>query len=172
MTRAVPRTYASARWTLGAGVFWAIFSAWLAVRGEVPSGPVPWPREWHYAAQAVFVVPWMVVLFSIHVGLSRLIAGRLGGSVEQRLPLERMDRAYGGPLLLCFLVPEAIAYALGGLEALGLVTRFAAPVLVLAVVLATARVISRDTSLSTPRALLASLGGTLGQALVGSLALR
>lgn len=155
-----------------AGVVWAAFSLALGLRGETPSGPVPWPREHHYLAQAVFVLPLLALMFLVYVRAASTLARALGASSPSAISRAALARAYGRPLLFCYLVPECVAYALAGIGAVTAVARFAAPLLFVAVVVLTTRVVARSGGLGTGRAALASIGATLAQAVVGGLGLR
>ena len=155
-----------------AGVVWAAFSLALGLRGEVPSGPVPWPREHHYLAQAVFVLPWVSLMFVVYVRVASTLARALGAASPDAISRAALARAYGLPLLICYLAPEGVAYAVAGIGAVTAVARIAAPLLFFAVVIATTRAIASSARLGTGRAALASIGATIAQAIVGGLALR
>lgn len=96
------------RWALlGCGAVWALFCLGLDAAGHAPTR-APLPR-W-YRVQAVLLVPTLLLWGLAYAA----IAGRLARA-DLRGPL---GVALGVPLLLGFVVPDVVVYAVGGFDAL------------------------------------------------------
>lgn len=172
MDKEIQGCYRASRIVVGAGLAWAGLCLALFAGGHAPSRvllPVP-PGLW-YAVQAGTVVPALVVGWLVASGVAdRLLPARLGlARTASALALP-----FGGGLLAGLIVPESLAYAVGGFEALRRVAPFAGLALV---VLATgggaARLRARAPGPpSWPRALGATFVGLLVQAVLLSPVLR
>jgi hypothetical protein len=115
---------------LGRGAVHAGLSAWLARAGERPSRPPPLLTD-PYLAQAFYVLP---------LGLAAWLAGSWVAARITRVPLSetagRVGLALAVPHVLVWLVPDLLTYASSDFAALGTVARIAAPLTILATVLA------------------------------------
>jgi hypothetical protein len=168
---------ASLRHALGAlltcGLAWAALSAMLYADGHVPRvTSVPIRRTDYYLWQALFVVPlliclWLVLGLTSH-GVSRL----LGGPNRLRSALSVLAFTYAVPVLVLFVLPDALIYALFGFETLGRAMRFYASLAPLATLALTALGIHIVYDLGLWRASAAALVGLVMQALPGALLLR
>jgi len=91
------------------GALWGAFSFWLFLEGHAPSGPTPFAQK-HYLIQAVLLPPLMVM------------AVLAGAAVAKRLvPItDRSAIAYAfvGCTGIFWLLPDAVAFATIGFEAL------------------------------------------------------
>jgi hypothetical protein len=158
---------------LTCGLAWAALSAMLYADGHVPRvTSVPIRRTDYYLWQALFVVPlliclWLVLGLTSH-GVSRL----LGGPNRLRSALSVLAFTYAVPVLVLFVLPDALIYALFGFETLGRAMRFYAPLAPLATLALTALGIHIVYDLGLWRASAAALVGLVMQALPGALLLR
>lgn len=150
------------------GAVWALFCAWLWSAGHAPSRTfVPIPRELYYAAQALFVIPLLLMQWK----LATWLAARLGGSVPKVLA-SGMAEALAVPLLVLFLLPDLVSYGLFGFGSLGKLVRVTAPLsFVVSLALGTIAV-ARASGRSYPRSAGAALAALLAQALLGAPILR
>ncbi|MFW6049768.1 MAG: hypothetical protein ACODAU_01265 [Myxococcota bacterium] len=158
---------------LAAGAAWAALCLVLAADDHAPSvSLVPIPRARYYLAQASFVVPVLLVQWGVCVGVARTVARRLGGAGAVRPLANGLGLALGLPLLSLFVVPDLIAYAVAGFEALGPLVRVTAPLAFVATSVLATGAVRLAHGLGVGRALVAALAGVLAQAVLGGMLLR
>ena len=156
-----------------AGLVWALFCVALAGGGHAPSRVfVPIPRHVYFAAQAAFVVPLLALQWKLCSWVVERTSRALGGRAEGTELADDLAQALAWPLLVCFLLPDVIAYELRGFAALGMLVRFTAPLTLLATLAAATHAVRRQHALSLPRAFLAGAAGVFAQLLAGSPLLR
>ena len=162
-----------AAWVLALGVLHALFCLLLDAGGHAPSRVLlPIPRERYYLAQAAFVLPLYLGLWLL-AGLSaHSLARALGGRGKLRGTLAAMGPAYAAPLIVAFVLPDLLLFALLGFEALGRAMRVYAPLAALLALAACALAVEAGARVEKGRAALAAFGGLLLQALVGGAFLR
>jgi hypothetical protein len=162
----------SARWRAalglgGVGLAWSGLCLALWHAGHMPAvdtGPLP-QADW-YAWQAALLPLLLPGLFAAHAGLTARLAGE--GS-DLWLPLAWV---YGGAVALLLVLPESLAFAVGGIEGLRAVAPVSGALLVLGAWAGTARVLRRARPLSFAAAVSRALPGLLLQAALGSIVLR
>lgn len=158
---------------LAAGALWSVFSLVLASQGHAPSRVlVPIAREHYYAAQALFVLPLLALQWAVCSLVSFRSARALGGAGSFDETLRLLGFALGLPLLLLFLLPDVVCYALSGFASLGKLVRVTAPLTFVVSTWAAARGLRRVHGLSRLRALAAASVGVLAQAALGAPLLR
>ena len=156
-----------------AGASWALLCLLLALGGHAPSVTLlPIAREHYYSFQALVVIPVLAGLWVVASSLARQSARALGGSGTFRATAAGMSRALSIPLLFLFIVPDIIAYSIGGFAALGHVVRFSAPLAFFVTLLLGTRALRTAEALSTPRAFAAASAGIVAQALLAGVILR
>jgi hypothetical protein len=120
----------------------------------------------YYAAQALFVGPLLVLLATIFAAVAhRLTRGEGRGTWRELWP--PLAATYAGVLLLCFLLPDWIAYLLAGRHGMARAMRFYAPLTPLGIILGAAWHLHRRRGVSRGRAALAALAALVAQAAVG-----
>ncbi len=104
---------------------------WLYVDGHAPSF-VGWPvdPQRYYLFEALTLPLLMPALWWV----ACRVAGRIARVPPDTLAAP-LARALALPTLLLLVLPDALAYAIGGMEALTLAARFFGPVLLLALLL-------------------------------------
>lgn len=172
MRRRFDRCDRGTRAVLGAGLLWAGFSFHLGLAGHTP--PVvflPIAPERYYLAQAIFVVPGLFVLWKV---LSYVAVVASGGKIRatRRVLSERLGIAYGLGLAAALVIPEWLAFALGGVDGLKIASRVAAPIAALTVFVASTAVIRSERSVSVRRAGLAAFVALVAQGILGASFLR
>lgn len=156
-----------------AGGAWALLCAALAIAGHSPTiALVPIPREHYYAAQAVFVVPLLLVAWLLCTVIARGVATLLGGSAGFVPAANAIAPALALPLLVVFLVPDAIAWMLLGFDGLGAVVRVTGPLSFVAMLVCVTMAIGAASSVSTGRAFVAAFAGVLVQGALAGVFLR
>jgi hypothetical protein len=156
---------------LWAGAVYAGFSLALAVAGHRPSFTlVPLPH--YYGCQAVFVIPWLWLLWRVCARVAHGLARRLGGRDDPKATLALAGPAYAVPLVWLFLVPDLVVYGLWGHAAMGTALRYYAAFAPLASIALLALGLARAHGLTAGRALGAALGAYVCQALIGTVLLR
>lgn len=160
-------------YVLLAGGGWALLCAALATAGHSPSiALVPIPREHYYAAQAVFVVPLLLASWLLCAALARGVARILGANGGFVPAANAIAPALALPLLVVFLVPDAIAWMLLGFEALGAVVRVTGPLSFAAMLVCVTVAVRAASSLSTGRAFVAAFCGVFAQGALAGVFLR
>jgi hypothetical protein len=154
----------------GAGATWAALCLLLARGGHAPSVTLmPIAPERYYLWQAAFVVPVLAAQWLASAGLAHRAAKGKGSFTSMASAL---GPALAGPLIVAFLVPDLVAYAWGGFDALKILVRFSAPIsLALTGWLATVAV-RAASGRSTRRSLAVALLAILAPAAVASVFLR
>ena len=156
--------------TLICAVFWSLLSWQLCASGHRPSGPALF--EPHYCWQAAYlplILPLQWLLYSV---LAQSFARRLGGAGEKKATSTALGIAFGLPLLLGFILPDGIAYFLGGFHAMAKVLPFTGPLTLLWILALSTRCLSVLHKISTPRALCASFFAFVIQAIPMGLFIR
>lgn len=158
---------------LSAGLSWAGFSAHLA-RAEIapPIVFLPIDPGAYYAAQSVFVVPVLFALWIVFARVALWIGGDRASDGQKARIQDRLGALYGGSLALFFVLPEWLAFGLGGLPALRLAARVSPPVVLGVLMVVGPRILVKDAGVSPFRGALAIGVGILAQALLGALFLR
>jgi hypothetical protein len=165
------RTGAAA--VLLAGLAWAAFCLQLAGDAHAPSRVlVPIARQDYYRAQALFVVPVLFVSWALCAVVSAWVARGARGAGAGAPSAGPIGVALAAPLLVLFLGPDAVAYALHGFGALGKVVRVTAPLALVATIALIARVLRATHQVSRRRAWAAAAAGVIAQALLGAPLLR
>ena len=145
----------------------------LGLAGHAPSvALVPIPRDRYYVAQAAFVIPLLFAQWWICAAVARALAARMGGHGTLERTAAGLAPALGLPLLVVFIVPDAIAYLAFGFAALGRVVRVTAPLALLASIAWTTWAVRKTERLRGGRAFVAAAAGVLAQALAGGVFLR
>lgn len=158
---------------LAVGVLWSVFSLVLANDGNAPSRVlVPIARQHYYVAQALFVLPLLALQWAVCSLVSFRVARALGGGGSFGATLERLGFALALPLLLLFLLPDVVCYALSGFSSLGKLVRVTGPLTFVVTLWAATRALRRVHGLSRSRALAAACAGVLAQAALGAPFLR
>lgn len=139
------------------GLAWAGFSAALDAAGHEPSFTGnPLPARGYYGVQAWFVLPVLVVAWLVLGGVAHLLSRLLAdeGTPPGDLPslLAPLGFAWAVPILVLFLVPDILVYALGGFVELGFLVRLTAPLTALWVVVLAAAAVRAARGLSFGRA--------------------
>lgn len=156
------------------GACWATFSAWLAADGHQPTMDrgLPMPAERYYAIAALYLVPLCLLLTGLTGAVAHGAARRLGGGGSMRATIGAVGPAYALPLLVLYLIPDMVAYAVAGRGALALMVRFALPLAVVAVTLRTVQALKAVHGLGNGRALAAALVAAVVQAVPFALLVR
>jgi hypothetical protein len=162
---------------LTAGLAWAALCTALAEGGHAPSMTMlPITRGQHYRLQAFYVIPLLVLLHAVCVIVCAWVAqGRLRralGAAETRGSVGPLGLALAGPLLLGFILPDAVAYGLGGFQALGRIVRVTAPLTFVTTIALAALVVRATHGVSAARACVSAAAGVLALALIGGPFLR
>lgn len=152
---------------LAAGSSWAAFCAVLADAGHQPSFVgLPIEPASFYRYQSVFITPlliggWLLMSLTAHH------AGKaLNGTGTFRGTAAAAGLGYGLSILLLFVLPDLLVYAVGGFAELGLVFRLSAPLCALWVIVMTTASIRAAHELSWARSIVAALCGVLAQGLL------
>jgi hypothetical protein len=145
----------------------------LAAGGHEPAVTlVPIPRADYYAAQALFVVPVLLALWTLCAAVAYRLARALGGTGSFGGTANAIGIALALPLAVLFLVPDFVAYGLAGFDALGLVVRVTAPLSFAATLWLATIAVGVACSVTGWRAFVAAAAGGIAQALVGGILLR
>jgi len=154
-------------------VVWALFCLALAHEGRVPSRTfVPIPQRHYYAVQALFVTPLLLLQWLVCSAISTTVARALGGSARFRETANKLGLALALPLLVLFLLPDVVVYALWGFPALGKLVRVTAPLSFAVTMSAVTASLQTLHGLSWARAFSAAALGVLAQTLLGAPLLR
>jgi hypothetical protein len=152
------------------GIFWSIFCVLLWMNGEAPSFVlVPIPRADYYLIEGLLMTPLLSALFWIHSEIAHRIAKGEGTEAGARTAL---GFAYAAPMLCAHVLPELVAFLIGGFDTMALVGRFSLGIGALWVWALSAIALKIVHGASWPRAIGASFAGLFVQALAGSLVLR
>lgn len=167
------RTVRGAASVAVAGAAWAVLCLVLAADGHAPSVTlVPIPREHYYLAQAAFVLPLLLAQWGLCVAATQTVAKALGGRGEVVPTANGLGLALAAPLLLLFLLPDAVAYAVGGFAWLGPLVRVTSPLAFVATIGVATVVVRVGHGLARGRAFVAALAGVVVQAALGGVLLR
>jgi hypothetical protein len=152
---------------------WALFCLLLARAGHAPSRVlVPLPRESYYLAQALFVLPLMLLSWLLCALVAVWVGRALGGSGRFRAALNTLGLSLALPLMALFLLPDMLAYAAFGFSALGPLVRVTAPLSFVATLALAALAMHVSHALPRGRAFAAGAAGVFAQAALGGLLLR
>lgn len=156
------------------GTLSAAFLVWLALAGEAPSGPLvlPIPRPSYYAFEAAVVIPVRLAMAFAFAWSAHRVARSLGGRGTFAQTFDRGALALALPFVALWLLPDVVLYATSGFDALGPALRFTAPATMLATLVLAVRGLRTVHELSYGRAIVATLVGSIAQALVGAPVLR
>jgi hypothetical protein len=154
-----------------AGFGWALLCLVLHRAGHAPSVTLL-PIEPYYLAQAAFVVPLLFVLWGLCSVVAQRVARALGGSGSGMATANVLGVALAAPLLVLFILPDAVAYRALGFEALATLVRFTAPLSLAATLWLATLALRSAHSLSTPRSFVAGAAGVIAQAALGGILLR
>lgn len=148
-------------------LLWSALCVVLWSGGHSPSRPlVPIAPQSYYLAQALWLVPAVVVGWTIVGGTCHGLARRLGGSGTLRSTFACAGFAYAVPLACLLVVPDLVAYLLFGFGALGKVVRVSGLLLVGAEWALCARAVMAAHGLAPGRAVPIALLGLVAQAVV------
>lgn len=162
------RSQAFSCFLLGAAALaWSMLS-WRLFRDGVAARAVLLPVDpaSYYAFQAWMIGPLLLVLSLVFALVAHRLARREGGASPAET-WTSLTPIYAGSLLLFFLLPDGVAYALGGRQGMARAMRFYAPLAPLAIIWGAARRLSRLHGLTTGRAVLVALIALITQALIG-----
>ena len=151
---------------LACGLAWAVLCVGLDFAGHAPTR-APLPR-W-YLLQAALVVPWLLLMGAVYAGLAGLIARRFGALGDLAGPLRA---TLGLPLLVGFVVPDALVWAFFGFEGLWPAMVYYGLTTVVWSITAGVVAVRRAGGLSLGRAVAVVVPAWLAQALVGALVLK
>ena len=142
---------------------------WLYADGQAPSF-VGWPvaPERYYLLQGLTLPLLMPALWWI----AYRVTARLAGVDPGRLAAP-LSRALALPTLVLLVIPDVVAYAIGGMAALTLAARAVGPLLLLGLIAASVRATRRALpELRAARAALSALAGLLTALVLGGLVIR
>lgn len=142
---------------------------WMYSDGHSPSF-VGWPvpAEQYYLLQGLGLPLLMPLLWWV----ACRVTARLAATEPARLAAP-LSRALALPTFLLLVLPDAVAYAVGGMAALTLAARVVGPLVLLGLAAAAVRATRRALpELSTVRAVLSALGGLLAALVLGGLVIR
>lgn len=174
MTTLLPLLFAPERATraqgtaalLACGAAWAALCVGLDLAGHAPTrAPIP---HW-YRLQAALVVPWLLLMGAVYVGIAGALARRLGARGDLAGPLRA---SLGLPLLVGFVLPDALVWAFAGFDALWPAMAYYGAATVLWSLSGGVRAARRVGGLSLGRAVAVVLPAWLAQALVATLVLK
>lgn len=94
------------------GLAWAALCVGLDIAEHEPTRA---PLARWYRLQATLVVPWLLLMGAVYGGLAGVLARRFGAVDDLAGPLRA---TLGLPLLLGFVVPDALVWAFAGFDAL------------------------------------------------------
>lgn len=152
------------------GALWAGLSAWLARDGVPARFPLlPVAAEDYYAFQAVVVTPVVALLATLFAAIVHALSPR---GVAFARTWAVLVPAYALPLALGLVVPDLIAYAVGGVPAMTNGMRFYAPIAALAIVASSVRRVRAMHGTSTVRAIAIVVVALIVQAAAGAPILR
>ena len=163
------------RGVLATGALCAGYSAFslLLFLSGAPARAVWLPIEpsAYYLAQAVFVWPLFALLTVVFTATVRATANpsALGTFRES---YDALAQAYAWPLLLCFVIPDVVAFLIVGQAGLAKAMRYYAWIAPLAIVALSARYARTRFGVSTGRAALASVAALFAQGALGATVLR
>lgn len=156
-----------------AGVLWTLLSSWLALDGQKPSGPTLLVgAEHHYLVQAALLLPLLLVAWKLFGFFTAQLARRLGGEGDGRALEAALGLTLGVPLLVLFVIPDLVMYAVGGFLELGFLLPLTGPVTALWIALLSVSAVRAIAALSWSRAFAASALGFLPAALLLGLFVR
>lgn len=143
------------------GVVWALFLRALAAAGHAPTGPlaIPIERAAYYAAESWFVLPVLYVGVLAQTGAMHGAAVLLRGEAPWTASLRVAALSSSGAGLVCWLLPEIVAYAVAGFDALPSVLRVVVPAFAIAAFLSASLLLRRAYGLGGARALLVAFVG-------------
>lgn len=158
---------------LVAGVLWALLCLALAAAGLAPSVTlVPIPAEHYYLAQAVFVVPLLLLQWALASGVAMGVGRAWGGRGGWSGTASTWGFAMAGPLVALFLLPDLLVYGFMGFRALGALVRVTGP-LTLVVIVALATVAVRTVhGLSGPKSFVVAVVALVAQGVPAAVLLR
>ena len=142
---------------------------WLYADGHAPSF-VGWPvpAEHYYLLQGLVLPLLMPALW----WLACRITARLAGAEPERLAAP-LSRALALPTLLLLVLPDAVAYGIGGMAGLTIAARLVGPLLLLGLIAASVRATRRALpAISPARAACSALAGLVAVLVLGGLVIR
>lgn len=156
------------------GIVWAAFAALLAADGHRPTMDrgLPVAADRYYATAALYLAPLWVGLTVLTAGIAHGMARALGGHGRWAATLSTVGAAYALPLLTVYLVPDVIAYGVGGHGALAWGVKVGLPAAALLVLVRTVGAVRASHGLGTGRAVLAALVAGVIQAIPFGLLVR
>lgn len=104
-------------------VLWGGLSHWLYANGESPGGPTPF--ENHFEVQRWLILPVLLFAWAGFCSVLWLVCGRGSLSTSPGVWFESLGGIYGNGYMLCWVLPDAVAYGLMDMQGL----RALAPVL-------------------------------------------
>lgn len=152
------------------GGLYALLLGLLAAGGHQPSVArgLPVAAERYYAVAAIYVAPLFVGLWLLFAAL----ADRLAGGGRAAATRAVLAYTYALPFAALFVVPDLVVYGLAGHAGLGRWLPLYAPLAPLAVVLLTAEALRALHGVGRGRALAASVGAFVLQAVPMALLIR
>lgn len=141
-------------------IVYAAFSYVLYRGGHAPTRASPmFSVEDQYLGQAVLLVPMTFLAWALFGGTAHAVARGLGGNGELRETVARLGIAWALPMLVAFVLPDVLVYALLGFDGLAPAMAYYAPVALLAVAIASVFAVRRAHEISTARAAIAAIVG-------------
>ena len=156
-------------WLGAAALLWSFLSAWMHLDGHAARAVLlPVDPARYYAVQAVFVGPLLLLLTAVHAAVAHRLARGSGGGVTFRQSWRVLAAGYGSALLLCYLLPDLIAYGLGGRAWMARAMRYHAPLMPLVMLWISGPPFARLHGISRARATLWVFLGLLAQLVLGA----
>lgn len=158
---------------LTASLLYSFFVLTMYLDGHAPTRPGALiPQTDPYLWQALFTLPWLFLTLLVFASLTHGLVARHATSRPFRQTLSSCALAFSSPLLLTFVIPETITYALAGHEALSTAIRFTGPITLLLWLVLTYRMLRRLHDLSWRRALWTAPAALIPALLFMSLVIR
>ena len=160
-----PRLIVGAASVVGMALLFAAFDVWLYLDGHQPSFTGNGiGAEHYYLWQAVFLTPLMFIGWLLFGGVAHATAQKLGdGDGDLSATAARLGRFYGASIGLLYVLPDIIAYAIGGFDALAPVMKVTTPLCFFALVTLSTWSVHASHEISWPGAVVSVFSGLIVQ---------
>lgn len=163
--RVLAQTGSSKLAVIAAASTTAVYSAFVLILylgGHQPSFTGnPIPPESYYLWQAIFLWLWLPMAFAVNVLVAQGMLHLFGDPRPLKTTASTLPITLAMPLLVAYLTPEIIAYAVAGHDALIAVMRIAAPITLLWWMALTALCLRVVHGCTRPAALVTTLASTM-----------
>lgn len=114
---------------LSAALLYSAFVLWMYLDGQQPSFTGnPIPAEDYYLWQALFLPPWLLVVWAAFASVAHGLSRLFGSSAAWSATAAPLGFALAVPLSWSYLIPEMLVFGVAGHDALVAAMRITGPI--------------------------------------------